>query len=329
MPPRLSRRLLLIALPLALLAGGLYWKLHNNNGLPADIASGNGRLEATEIDIASRIGGRLASVDVREGDTVQQGQVVAALDAADLQAQLRAAAAQVEQAQAATAEGQAAMRSAGSQHQLAHSTLDRTRELANKGFASRERLDRDLSTLQTTDAAISAAQGRVNQAQSAVTAAQAQADAVQVTLDDATLKAPVAGRVLYRLAEPGEVLAPGGKVITLLDMSDTFMSIYLSTSEAGKVRVGSEARIVLDALPNQPIPAHVVFVAPRAQFTPKEVETRDEREKLMFRIKVKVDQAWLANHADLAKPGMPGMAYVKTLAQPDSDTAWPANLTPK
>ncbi len=326
MQSRLVRRLIPAAL-IALLGTSayLFWLQHNNSALPPGIASGNGRLEATEIDIASKIPGRLARVAVREGDTVSQGQILAELDAADLQAQLRGAQAQTRQAQAAAGEGQAALRSAGSQHQLAHSTLDRTRELAQKGFASRDRLDRDMTTLQTTDAAVNAAQSRVSEAQAATSAAQAQADALQATLNDTALRAPLAGRVLYRLAEPGEVVAAGGKVITLLDMSDIFMSIYLPSGEAGKVRVGSAARIVLDALPEQPVPAHVVFVSPKAQFTPKEVETRNEREKLMFRVKVRVDPHWLAGHADLAKPGMPGMAYVAT----DPAISWPANLTPR
>jgi HlyD family secretion protein len=128
--------------------------------------------------------------------------------------------------------------------------------------------------------------------------------------------------VLYRLAEPGEVLAAGGKALTLLNLDDMFMTIYLPTDRAGQVALHGEARILLDALPGQPIPATVSFVAPKAQFTPREVETRTEREKLMFRIKVKADPAWLAAHRDLAKGGMPGVAYVRL----DANTAWPANL---
>ena len=117
----------------------------------------------------------------------------------------------------------------------------------------------------------------------AAAAAEAKDESLRVTLNDTSLKAPIAGRVLYRLAEPGEVLAAGGKALTLVNLSDMFMSIYLPTDKAGQVALGGEARIVLDALPGQAIPASVSFVAPKAQFTPREVETRTEREKLMFR----------------------------------------------
>lgn len=194
-----------------------------------------------------------------------------------------------------------------------------------KGFVTGGKLDQDRSSLQTADAAVAAAQSRIGATNSAVAAAEAQADVLRIALRDTTLKAPAAGRALYRLAEPGEILAAGGKVLTLLDMADVFMSIYLPAGEAGKVGVGETAQIVLDALPNEIIPAHVTFVAPRSQFTPKEVETRNEREKLMFRVKLKVAPEWLAAHADLAKPGMPGVAYVRTAP----DAIWPAAAAPK
>ena len=114
------------------------------------------------------------------------------------------------------------------------------------------------------------------------------------------LKSPIAGRVLYRLAEPGEVLAAGGKVLTVLELTDVYMTIFLPTALAGRIAVGSEARIVLDAVPQYVIPATISFVAARAQFTPKDVETRTEREKLMFRIKVRIDPELLGQ---VSRPG--------------------------
>lgn len=316
----LLRRLLTVALLVLLGAGAFFlWKFGQPAGLPPGIAAGNGRLEATEVDVATKVGGRLAAVRVREGDDVARDQAVAELDADDLKARLRAAEAQVRQARAAVGQSRAALAAATSQRRLAEVTLRRTEELVKKGFVTGGKLDQDRSALQTTEAAEAAAQGRVGEALAAVAAAAAQADVLRVAIADTTLRAPVAGRVLYRLAEPGEVLAAGGKTLTLLDMADVHMSIYLSAAEAGKLGVGDTARIVLDALPAAAIPARVVFVAPRAQFTPKEVETRDEREKLMFRVKLKVEPAWLAEHAQLAKPGMPGLAYVRTAP----DAAWP------
>jgi HlyD family secretion protein len=148
---------------------------------------------------------------------------------------------------------------------------------------------------------------------------------VQVNIVDSTLLAPVNGRVLYRLVEPGEVLAAGGKVLTLLDLSDAYMPIFLPAEQAGRVRIGADARIVFDALPKISVPAKVSFVAPRAQFTPKEVETRTEREKLMFRVKVQIDPALLTQYSDLVKTGVPGVAYVRL----DATANWPSWLPPQ
>ena len=205
---------------------------------------------------------------------------------------------------------------------LARITLQRSQELVQKGFISGATLDRDRNTQQGALAGLTAARMQVAEAESATQAAIAHGESLSATVNDTTLKAPIAGRVLYRLTEPGEVLAAGSKLLTLLDMTDVSMTIFLPAADAGKVVIGSPARIVLDALPEQVLPATVTFVAPRAQFTPKEVETRSEREKLMFRVKVKVDATWLAQHEQITKGGMPGLAYVQT----DPQAPWPKNL---
>ena len=316
-------KILLFALFFGLTAAiGFYLYLQRPTGLPAGLASGNGRLEATEVDVATKIAGRLAELGPREGDYVEAGAVVARLDADDLRAQLQAAEAQILQAQRAVDQSRAGVRKSQSEVSLAGKTLKRSEELVGRGFISRNKLDTDQTGMEGAMAGMAQARGKVGEADAGVAAAEAKAESLRVTLNDTSLKAPIAGRVLYRLAEPGEVLAAGGKALTLLDLSDMFMTIYLPTDQAGQVALGSEARIVLDALPGQVIPAVVSFVAPKAQFTPREVETRTEREKLMFRLKVKPDAAWLEAHRDLAKGGMPGVAYVRL----DANAAWPANL---
>ena len=316
-------KILLFALFFGLtVAIGFYLYQQRPAGLPAGLASGNGRLEATEVDVATKIAGRLSELGPHEGDWVEAGAVVARLDADDLRAQLQAAEAQVRQAQRAVDETRAGVRKSQSDVALAGKTLKRSEELVGKGFISHSKLDTDQTGMEGAMAGMAQARSRVGEADAGVAAAQAKADSLRVTLNDTALKAPIAGRVLYRLAEPGEVLAAGGKALTLLNLDDMFMTIYLPTDKAGQVALHGEARIVLDALPGQPIPATVSFVAPKAQFTPREVETRTEREKLMFRLKVKANPAWLAAHRDLAKGGMPGVAYVRL----DANTAWPANL---
>ncbi|MBS1129950.1 MAG: Secretion protein HlyD [Proteobacteria bacterium] len=303
-------------------ATGFYLYQHRAVGLPAGLAAGNGRLEAIEVDVATKVAGRLSELGPHEGDWVEAGAVVARLDADDLRAQLQAAEAQVQQAQRAVDETRAGVRKSQSDVALAGKTLKRSEELVGKGFISRNKLDTDQTGMDGAMAGMAQARSKVSGADAGVAAAEAKADSLRVTLNDTSLKAPIAGRVLYRLAEPGEVLAAGGKALTLLNLDDMFMTIYLPTDKAGQVALHGEARILLDALPGQPIPATVSFVAPKAQFTPREVETRTEREKLMFRIKVKADPAWLAAHRDLAKGGMPGVAYVRL----DANAPWPANL---
>ena len=317
------RNLFFWVLALAVVAGGAYYIYqHRPAGLPAGFASGNGRLEATEVDVATKIAGRLAELGPREGDWVEAGAVVGRLDADDLRAQLKVAEAQVVQAQKAVDETRAGVRKSKADATLAGKTLKRSEELVGRGFISRNKLDSDQTGMEGAMAGMAQAQSRVAEADAAVAAAQARVESLRATLNDTSLKAPINGRVLYRLAEAGEVLAAGGKALTLVDLSDMYMTVYLPTDKAGQVALGAEARIVLDALAEQAIPATVSFVAPKAQFTPREVETRSEREKLMFRIKLRADPAWLAAHRDLAKGGMPGVAYVRL----DANAAWPATL---
>lgn len=310
-----------LGLVAALGAGIVYWQMRAPE-LPQGVAFGNGRLEATEVDVATKVAGRLATLIPHEGDKVIQDSVVATLDADDINAQLRAAEAQARQAEETTRAAQAGVRKAEADVALARITLKRSQELVQKGFVSSATLDRDRNTQQSADAGLAAARTQVAAAQAGTQAAVARGDSLGSVVNDTALKAPIAGRVLYRLAEPGEVLAAGSKLLTLLDMTDVSMTIFLPAAEAGKVAIGSPARILLDALPDEVLPATVSFVAPRAQFTPKEVETRSEREKLMFRVKVKVDAAWLAQHEQITKGGMPGMAYVQT----DAQAKWPENL---
>lgn len=155
-----------------------------------------------------------------------------------------------------------------------------------------------------------------------IEAVKATVDRLQADINDSELKAPLNGRVQYRIAEPGEVLGAGGRLLSMVDLTDVYMTFFLPTEAAGKVALGSDIRLVLDALPNYVIPAKASFVASVAQFTPKTVETESERLKLMFRVRARIDPHLLKQHIDQVKTGVPGMAYVKL----DSAAAWPTNL---
>ncbi len=319
-----NRAKYLVAGTLVLLAGGgfVLWKSLQVEELPPGFASGNGRIEATEVDVATKAPGRVEAVLVKEGDMVEAGQVLAQMDAAVLRALLQEAEAWQRQAEGERNVSIAIAKRREAEHALAQKDLDRAVPLAKQNAISQQKLDTDVTKEQTAKMVWEAAKAQMTSAEAAIELAAAKIEKVKADIADATLRSPCGGRVEYRLVEPGEVIPAGGRVVTLLDITDVYMTFFLPTAQAGKVAIGADARIVLDALPGLPIPAKVSFVSPTAQFTPKEVETRTEREKLMFRVKVKVDPKLLKHYAERVKTGLPGMGYV----QIDAKAAWPEAL---
>lgn len=320
------RRIAMFIIGLCVLAAAVgigisRWR-HRQAAMPAGIVSGNGRLEAEEIDISTKFAGRVLERKADEGDVVQAGQIVARMDTRDLEATLKGLEAQVAQARKTAEEAKANLEFQKAQLTLARQELERTSSLVQKGYATRELYDQRRQSLDTSTAAVLAAEHRVGATEHALTAAKYNAELYKVNIADNVLVAPRAGRIQYRIADIGEVLPAGGKVFTMIDVSDVYMDIYLPTTQAGRVKVGSDARIVLDAWPGIAVPARVSFVATQAQFTPKAVETEDERDKLMFRVKVRVDRDVLTAHAADVRVGLPGRAYVRT----DPATAWPTLL---
>ena len=318
---RVAAALLVVLLGAA--SGGVYyaWK-RMHPPLPVGISFGNGRIEADEIDISTKFAGRVAELSVDIGDMVTPGQVVARMDTKDIEQSLSKSEAQARQAQHAIDEAQATLVQQQTQQTLAKQEIERTRSLLKNGWATKELMDQRQQLLDAANAGLSAAQARVRETQHALDAAQHDAGFYKVQIADNTLVAPKSGRIQYRLTNIGEVLPAGGKVFTMLDFAYVYMDIYLPTAEAGKVKIGADARIVLDAYPDHPIPAKVSFVASQAQFTPKTVETQTERDKLMFRIRARIDQERLLQHTDAIRSGLPGVTYVRW----DPAVAWPKTL---
>jgi HlyD family secretion protein len=317
---RMAAALLIVVLGAG--GGGYYiWK-QTHPPLPVGISFGNGRIEADEIDIATKYASRVAELMVDIGDMVTPGQVVARMDTQDIEQSLSKSEAQAQQAHRAVDEAQANLTQQGTQKVLADQEMDRTRQLLKNGWTTQEIADQRKQQLDAAVAAYNAAQARVLVALHALEAAQHDAGFYKVQIADNTLVAPKAGRIQYRLANIGEVLSAGGKVFTMLDFSYVYMDFYLPTAEAGRVKVGADARIVLDAYPDHPIPAKVSFSASQAQFTPKTVETKTERDKLMFRIRVRIDQERLLAHSNAIRSGLPGVTYVRW----DPKVGWPKNL---
>ena len=350
----LKNRLILLAVLAAVTAAGTYaWSTLRPQGPGEGFVSGNGRIEATEVDVAAKLGGRVQSILVKEGDFVTAGQPLAHMQIDTLEASHDEAKARHQQAVAAvaTAEAQVAVRQSDRQAVLAlvaqrQSELDaaqrrlaRSQTLVREGASSDQEVDDDRARersleaavvasraqAEAAQAAITAARTQVASARAAVTAAQATVARIKADIDDSALVAPRSGRVQYRIAQPGEVIGGGGKVLNLVDLSDVYMTFFLPEPVAGRLALGSEVRIVLDAAPQLVIPAKVSFVASTAQFTPKTVETASERQKMMFRVKAQIAPELLQKHVQLVKTGLPGMAWLKL----DAAAPWPAHLAVK
>ena len=310
--------IVLVAVAVAAVVGYKYWQSQQSE-LPAGIASGNGRIEAKLVDVASKETLRIKEVLVAEGDLVKPGQVVARLDTVTLDAELAEANAAVAAAQEKLAVGSANIRRKKSEIELASIEAERSRKLVEDRAGSQRELDVRRAAVETTRAGLSGEEAQLLTAQQEVKVARANGAAIQTRIDDAVLTSPVLGRVLYRLAEPGEVLAPGGKALTLVNLEDVYMEIFLPARQAAALKVGAEARITLDHEPGRAAAGVVSFVSPEAQFTPKEVETQSEREKLMFRVKIQVPKELVLKYVEHIKTGVRGVGYVKV----NESAAWP------
>jgi HlyD family secretion protein len=329
------------------------WEIFGKDDKNKGLVSGNGRIEATDIEIATKTPGRVKDILVREGDLVAIGQIVALMDTEVLEAEHRQTEAQLKQAQSGveTARSQLvqresekmAMQAVVGQREaelgVARKRAFRSLTLAAEAATSQQEADDDSARVHSAIAAVSAAraqlaasaaavvtaQAGIGGAQSAVEAMRATVERIQADIKDSSLKSPREGRVQYRVAQPGEVVGAGGRVLSLVDLSDVYMTFFLPTAVVGRVALGTEVRLVLDAAPQYVIPARVSFVADVAQFTPKTVETASERQKLMFRVRAQIPPDLLRKYITQVKTGLPGMAYIRL----DSKVEWPAHLQVK
>jgi HlyD family secretion protein len=310
-----------------LAAGGAYmfWKEQESRALPAGIVGINGRVEATQAQIATKIAGRVIEIVPREGDIVAAGSIFARLDKSELEAQLHQGQAEAARYRRSLARAQADIQARKAELKYAEQQFKRSSQLVEGGWMTRAQHDQRKQALDSAAAALTAATEAVEEAQAAVKAADANVKRLQSLLDDTTIKSPLRGRVQYRLIEPGEVLPAGGRIATVMDLTDVYMTIFLPASQAGRLTINDEARVVVDAVPEYVFPATVSFVSPESQFTPKSVETQSEREQLYFRVKLQAPLSLLQGMEERVKTGLRGMGYVRV----DPAVAWPTWLAPK
>jgi HlyD family secretion protein len=301
---------------------GVKYLIKRHNALPEGIVSGNGRIEGKLVDVAAKEPLRVKQVLVDEGALVKPGEVLVRLDTVTLEAQLAEANESIKQAEEKLAFSRASIVKQKSEIDLAEVEVRRSERLVAEGAGSQRELDVRRTKLETTKASLAEAQAMLATSAQGVEVARANAATIQTRINDATLKSPVTGRVLYRLAESGEVLAPGGKALTLVNLEDVYMEIFLPSDQAAALKMGAEGRITVDFDPKHAVAGYVSFVSPEAQFTPKQVETRSEREKLMFRVKIQVPRELAAQYVERIKTGVRGVGYVKI----KDSAVWPARL---
>jgi HlyD family secretion protein len=311
---------------LLIVAGAAIWYYASGRPEKTDGALvASGTVEATDAQLGFQAAGRIVALAPREGDRVTAGQELARLDRAELEARRAQSEAQVEAAQAALAElergsrreeiaqARAAVAVAEERRQDAERDLARTRRLFEGGAVSREALDKaqvalDVARAQRTQAAeqlrlveAGPRQERKAVARAQVTQAEAAVQGVQATLSNTVLTAPFDGVVTVRHREPGEVVPAGSPVLTLMDPRSRFVRIYIPENRVGAVRLGTRAAITADTYPGKTYPGEVSFIASEAEFTPKSVQTTEERVRLVYEVKVRV-----TGDAEFdLKPGLP------------------------
>jgi HlyD family secretion protein len=293
--------------------------------MPDGIVKSNGRIEATQVDVAAKYPGRLATLTVDEGDEVTAGQVVGTISSPEVEAQLRGAQAQVLGSKKAMATTEALIAQRNSDLTFTKTDLERGQTLLERGNITQQAVDQRRNRFEDAEAGYRAAIEQRDQAQFAIKSAEADVQRLEAILVDLVLVSPRSGRVQYRLVRAGEVVAPGQRVLTILDLNDVYMTIYLPATDAGKIAIDDEARIIADPIPEYVIPATISFVATDAQFTPKSVETDDERQKLMFRVKLRVNPKVLERYHRQVKTGIRGIGFVRT----SPSIAWPDDLVVK
>jgi HlyD family secretion protein len=283
-----------------------------NDGSSDNVILASGTVEASEADLGFQIPGRIESITVREGDAVDSSAVLASLDRTELNARREAASASVEAARAALtevqsgfrteeiAQGRAALRAAVDRLANARRDLERTERLFEGGAVSRQALDHQETAFQTAEAEQESAAERLQILETGPRAeriavrraqllgAEAQVRQIEAALDNAVVRAPFAGTVSVKHRQPGEIVQPGLPVLSILNPDDRWVRIYIREDEIGRISIGQEATITADSYPERTYTGTVVFLSSEAEFTPRNVQTTEERVKLVYRVKVQV-----------------------------------------
>jgi HlyD family secretion protein len=316
-------RIAFIVVILVVLGGLAVWHWEEAERAQTEIV-GSGIIEVTQVDVAFEVPGRVVERFADEGVMLDKGDPVGRLDDREYRLQVERAAAAKAAAdaryrmmlQGARAQeidqALAAAESAESELRLRRREYDRAASLFKEGVVSQGDLDRAETALANATAARDRAGAQlallregfrteeIEQARAVLRQAEKELELAELNLSRCSLFAPMAGRVLSKSREVGEMVQPGTTIVTVGDLSRPWVNVYIGERDLGKVRLGMEAQVTVDSFPDRPFPGKVTFISERAEFTPKNIQTPDERVKLVYRVKVEVESP-----DGVLKPGMP------------------------
>jgi len=296
-----------------------------------NVISASGTIEAIEVDVASKVPGQILDLAVDEGARVKPGDLLATVDHATADIQLRQAEAGVDLAQAQLVllrngarkediqQAEAALTQAEANLRVAQDDAQRMRELAKTGSVTPKSRDDAEARLTVAEAQKNAAVETLNKlrrlarpeeiqaAEARLAQARAVADLLVKTIADCTIVAPTAGIVTHKAVEAGELVNPGSTIVTVSELDSVYVMIYLTEQEVGRVRLGDSVEVQIDAFPGKVFSGRITYVSPEAEFTPKNVQTKEDRVKLVFGVKVVIE-----NREGLLKPGLPADALIRT-----------------
>jgi HlyD family secretion protein len=299
------------------------------------VIAASGHVEATEVRLSTKVPGHVQSLRVEEGDAVKAGQEIARIDTTDARLARDAAVAERAQAEAErrlrvngsrpedVAEAEAQVQRAQADLRGAQEDLERMEKLLASGSGTDKSRDDARTRRDMAAANLEAARERlrklragsrmeeIDSATARVAAADAKIAQLEQEIADAVITSPVNGVVTEKLVEPGELLTRGTALVVVTDLARPWLSVYVPEPDLGRVRLGQEAEVATDA--GQKRTGHVTFVSSQAEFTPKNVQTPEERAKLVYKIKIGLD-----NPDGLFKPGMPAQARLSATAQAES-----------
>lgn len=318
------KKFLIALVVLALIGIGVWQNITLQKNTLEGISEVNGRLNLNRLDIASLYAGRVQEILVNEGDDVTAGQSLVKLSTSQVDAQILQIQAKKLQAQEAVGRVTSEQNAAEQQLKLAQLELSNAQKLRKDNLISSTELARFQTQYSATLAKVNATKAAALEAESIIQQADAQLAQVQDMYNDLDIKSPINGRVEYKIAELGTVIPAGGKVLSLLDTQDVYLNIFLPSQQSNPLKIGDEARIRIEGI-DAVFPATIQFIASDAQFTPKSVETQEERTKLMFKVKLALPKETIHRYPGLFKGGMTALGYVKY----DPKVEWPSSLAIK